>query len=98
MEIAFFQKQKWVLVKPQAKNWIRIFASKAGTGLGITPLGSGQDPTGVAKWAEKLLVPGGSTLRKLSPPEFERPLVLMIQIIHTPMLEKMRQTFGGKGN
>jgi hypothetical protein len=50
------------------------FWSKAGTGLGVTPLGSGQEPTGVAKWAEKLLVPGGSTLRKLSPPAFERPL------------------------
>jgi hypothetical protein len=50
------------------------FWSKAGTGLGVTPLGSGQDPTGVAKWAEKLIVPGGSTLRKLNPPAFERPL------------------------
>jgi hypothetical protein len=50
------------------------FWSKAGTGLGVTPLGSGQEPTGVAKWAEKLIVPGGSTLRKLSPPAFERPL------------------------
>jgi hypothetical protein len=50
------------------------FWSKAGTGLGVTPLGSGQEPTGVAKWAEKLLVPGGSTIRKLSPPAFERPL------------------------
>jgi hypothetical protein len=63
------------LEKPQAKNWIKDnFWSKAGTGLGGTPLGSGQDPTGVAKWAEKLLVPGGSTIRKLSPPAFERPL------------------------
>jgi hypothetical protein len=50
------------------------FWSKAGTGLGVTSLGSGQDPTGIAKWAEKLLVPGGSIIRKLNPPAFERPL------------------------
>jgi hypothetical protein len=70
----FITKEEIRLGEAAGKELDQNFWSKAGTGLGGTPLGSGQDPTGVAKWAEKLLVPGGSTIRKLSPPAFERPL------------------------
>jgi hypothetical protein len=70
----FLSKTEMRLGEAAGKELDQNFWSKAGTGLGGTPLGSGQDPTGVAKWAEKLIVPGGSTLRKLSPPAFERPL------------------------
>jgi hypothetical protein len=70
----FLSKTEMGIGEAAGKELDQNFWSKAGTGLGGTPLGSGQDPTGVAKWAEKLLVPGGSTLRKLSPPAFERPL------------------------
>jgi hypothetical protein len=70
----FLSKTEMRLGKAAGKELDQNFWSKAGTGLGGTPLGSGQDPTGVAKWAEKLIVPGGSTLRKLNPPAFERPL------------------------
>jgi hypothetical protein len=70
----FLSKTEMGIGEAAGKELDQNFWSKAGTGLGVTPLGSGQDPTGVAKWAEKLLVPGGSTLRKLSPPAFERPL------------------------
>jgi hypothetical protein len=70
----FISKTEMRLGKAAGKELDQNFWSKAGTGLGGTPLGSGQDPTGVAKWAEKLIVPGGSTLRKLNPPAFERPL------------------------
>jgi hypothetical protein len=70
----FLSKTEMRIGEDAGKELDQNFWSKAGTGLGVTPLGSGQDPTGVAKWAEKLLVPGGSTLRKLSPPAFERPL------------------------
>jgi hypothetical protein len=70
----FISKTEMGIGEAAGKELDQNFWSKAGTGLGVTPLGSGQDPTGVAKWAEKLLVPGGSTLRKLSPPAFERPL------------------------
>jgi hypothetical protein len=70
----FLSKTEMRLGEDAGKELDQNFWSKAGTGLGGTPLGSGQDPTGVAKWAEKLLVPGGSTLRKLNPPAFERPL------------------------
>jgi hypothetical protein len=70
----FLSKTEMRLGEAAGKELDQNFWSKAGTGLGGTPLGSGQDPTGVAKWAEKLLVPGGSTLRKLNPPAFERPL------------------------
>jgi hypothetical protein len=69
----FISKTEMGIGKAAGKELDQNFWSKAGTGLGVTPLGSGQDPTGVAKWAEKLLVPGGSTLRKLNPPAFERP-------------------------
>jgi hypothetical protein len=69
----FLSKTEMRLGEEAGKELDQNFWSKAGTGLGGTPLGSGQDPTGVAKWAEKLLVPGGSTLRKLNPPAFERP-------------------------
>jgi hypothetical protein len=70
----FISKTEMGIGKAAGYELDKNFWSKAGTGLGVTPLGSGQDPTGVAKWAEKLLVPGGSTLRKLNPPAFERPL------------------------
>jgi hypothetical protein len=70
----FISKTEMGIGKAAGYELDQNFWSKAGTGLGVTPLGSGQDPTGVAKWAEKLLVPGGSTLRKLNPPAFERPL------------------------
>jgi hypothetical protein len=70
----FLSKTEMRLGKAAGKELDQNFWSKAGTDFGVTPLGSGQDPTGVAKWAEILLVPGGSTLRKLSPPAFERPL------------------------
>jgi hypothetical protein len=70
----FLSKTEMRIGEEAGKELDQNFWSKAGTGLGGTPLGSGQDPTGVAKWAEKLLVPGGSTLRKLNPPAFERPL------------------------
>jgi hypothetical protein len=70
----FITKEEIRLGEAAGKELDQNFWSKAGTGLGGTPLGSGQDPTGVAKWAEKLIVPGGSTLRKLNPPAFERPL------------------------
>jgi hypothetical protein len=70
----FISKTEMGIGKAAGKELDQNFWSKAGTGLGVTPLGSGQEPTGVAKWAEKLLVPGGSTLRKLNPPAFERPL------------------------
>jgi hypothetical protein len=69
----FISKTEMGIGKAAGYELDKNFWSKAGTGLGVTPLGSGQDPTGVAKWAEKLLVPGGSTLRKLNPPAFERP-------------------------
>jgi hypothetical protein len=69
----FLSKTEMRIGEEAGKELDQNFWSKAGTGLGGTPLGSGQDPTGVAKWAEKLLVPGGSTLRKLNPPAFERP-------------------------
>jgi hypothetical protein len=70
----FLSKTEMRIGEEAGKELDQNFWSKAGTGLGVTSLGSGQDPTGVAKWAEKLLVPGGSTLRKLSPPAYERPL------------------------
>jgi hypothetical protein len=70
----FLSKTEMRIGEAAGKELDQNFASRTGKGLGITPLGSGQDPTGVAKWAEQLLVPGGSTLRKISPPEFERPL------------------------
>jgi hypothetical protein len=70
----FLSKTEMGIGEAAGKELDQNFWSKAGTGLGVTPLGSGQDPTGVAKWAEKLIVPGGSTLRKLNPPAFERPL------------------------
>jgi hypothetical protein len=70
----FLSKTEMGIGEAAGKELDQNFWSKAGTGLGGTPLGSGQDPTGVAKWAEKLIVPGGSTLRKLNPPAFERPL------------------------
>jgi hypothetical protein len=70
----FLSKTEMRLGEAAGKELDQNFWSKAGTGLGGTPLGSGQDPTGVAKWAEKLIVPGGSTIRKLNPPAFERPL------------------------
>jgi hypothetical protein len=70
----FISKEEMRIGEAAGKELDQNFWSKAGTGLGVTSLGSGQDPTGVAKWAEKLLVPGGSTLRKLNPPAFERPL------------------------
>jgi hypothetical protein len=70
----FLSKTEMGIGEAAGKELDQNFWSKAGTGLGVTSLGSGQDPTGVAKWAEKLLVPGGSTLRKLSPPAYERPL------------------------
>jgi hypothetical protein len=70
----FLSKTEMGIGEAAGKELDQNFWSKAGTGLGGTPLGSGQDPTGVAKWAEKLIVPGGSTLRKLSPPAYERPL------------------------
>jgi hypothetical protein len=70
----FLSKTEMRIGEAAGKELDQNFASRTGKGLGITPLGSGQEPTGVAKWAEKLLVPGGSTLRKLSPPAFERPL------------------------
>ena len=70
----FLSKTEMGIGEAAGKELDENFWSKAGTGLGVTSLGSGQDPTGVAKWAEKLLVPGGSTIRKLSPPAFERPL------------------------
>jgi hypothetical protein len=70
----FLSKTEMRIGEEAGKELDQNFWSKAGTGLGGTPLGSGQDPTGVAKWAEKLIVPGGSTLRKLNPPAFERPL------------------------
>jgi hypothetical protein len=70
----FITKEEMRIGEAAGKELDQNFWSKAGTGLGVTSLGSGQDPTGVAKWAEKLLVPGGSTLRKLNPPAFERPL------------------------
>jgi hypothetical protein len=70
----FISKTEMGIGKAAGYELDKNFWSKAGTGLGVTPLGSGQDPTGVAKWAEKLIVPGGSTLRKLNPPAFERPL------------------------
>jgi hypothetical protein len=70
----FLSKTEMGIGEAAGKELEENFWSKAGTGLGVTPLGSGQDPTGVAKWAEKLIVPGGSTLRKLNPPAFERPL------------------------
>jgi hypothetical protein len=69
----FISKTEMGIGEAAGKELDQNFWSKAGTGLGGTPLGSGQDPTGVAKWAEKLIVPGGSTLRKLNPPAFERP-------------------------
>jgi hypothetical protein len=69
----FISKTEMGIGKAAGKELDQNFWSKAGTFLGVTPLGSGQEPTGVAKWAEKLLVPGGSTLRKLNPPAFERP-------------------------
>jgi hypothetical protein len=69
----FLSKTEMRIGEEAGKELDQNFWSKAGTGLGGTPLGSGQDPTGVAKWAEKLLVPGGSTIRKLNPPAFERP-------------------------
>jgi hypothetical protein len=70
----FLSKTEMRIGEAAGKELDQNFASRTGKGLGITPLGSGQEPTGAAKWAEKLLVPGGSTLRKLSPPAFERPL------------------------
>jgi hypothetical protein len=70
----FLSKTEMGIGEAAGKELDQNFWSKAGTGLGVTSLGSGQDPTGVAKWAEKLIVPGGSTLRKLNPPAFERPL------------------------
>jgi hypothetical protein len=70
----FLSKTEMGIGEAAGKELDQNFWSKAGTGLGVTSLGSGQDPTGVAKWAEKLIVPGGSTLRKLSPPTYERPL------------------------
>jgi hypothetical protein len=70
----FLSKTEMGIGEAAGKELDENFWSKAGTGLGVTPLGSGQDPTGIAKWAEKLIVPGGSTLRKLNPPAFERPL------------------------
>jgi hypothetical protein len=70
----FITKEEIRLGEIEGKGFKDNFWSLTGRGLGGTPLGSGQDPTGVAKWAEKLLVPGGSTIRKLSPPAFERPL------------------------
>jgi hypothetical protein len=70
----FLSKTEMRIGEAAGKELDQNFASRTGKGLGITPLGSGQDPTGTAKWAEILLVPGGSTLRKISPPEFERPL------------------------
>jgi hypothetical protein len=70
----FITKEEIRLGEIEGKGFKDNFWSLTGRGLGGTPLGSGQEPTGVAKWAEKLLVPGGSTLRKLSPPAFERPL------------------------
>jgi hypothetical protein len=70
----FITKEEIRLGEIEGKGFKDNFWSLTGRGLGGTPLGSGQDPTGVAKWAEKLIVPGGSTLRKLSPPAFERPL------------------------
>jgi hypothetical protein len=70
----FLSKTEMRIGEEAGKELDQNFWSKAGTGLGGTPLGSGQDPTGIAKWAEKLIVPGGSTLRKLNPPAFERPL------------------------
>jgi hypothetical protein len=70
----FLSKKEMRIGEDAGKELDQNFWSKAGTGLGVTSLGSGQDPTGVAKWAEKLIVPGGSTLRKLSPPAYERPL------------------------
>jgi hypothetical protein len=70
----FITKEEIRLGEIEGKGFKDNFWSLTGRGLGGTPLGSGQDPTGVAKWAEKLIVPGGSTLRKLNPPAFERPL------------------------
>jgi hypothetical protein len=70
----FLSKTEMGIGEAAGKELDENFWSKAGTGLGVTPLGSGQEPTGIAKWAEKLIVPGGSTLRKLNPPAFERPL------------------------
>jgi hypothetical protein len=70
----FLSKTEMGIGEAAGKELDQNFWSKAGTGLGVTSLGSGQDPTGIAKWAEKLLVPGGSTLRKLNPPAYERPL------------------------
>jgi hypothetical protein len=69
----FLSKTEMGIGEAAGKELDQNFWSKAGTGLGVTSLGSGQDPTGVAKWAEKLIVPGGSTLRKLNPPAYERP-------------------------
>jgi hypothetical protein len=62
----FLSKKEMRIGEDAGKELDQNFWSKAGTGLGGTPLGSGEEPTGVAKW--------GSTLRKLSPPAFERPL------------------------
>jgi hypothetical protein len=70
----FLSKKEMRIGEDAGKELDQNFWSKAGTGLGVTSLGSGQDPTGVAKWAEKLLVPGGSTIRKINPPAYERPL------------------------
>jgi hypothetical protein len=70
----YLSKTEMGIGEAAGKELDQNFWSKAGTGLGVTSLGSGQDPTGIAKWAEKLLVPGGSTLRKLNPPAYERPL------------------------
>jgi hypothetical protein len=70
----FLSKTEMGIGEAAGKELDQNFWSKAGTGLGVTSLGSGQEPTGIAKWAEELIVPGGSTLRKLSPPAFERPL------------------------
>jgi hypothetical protein len=70
----FLSKTEMRIGEDAGKELDQNFASRTGKGLGLTPLGSGQEPTGVAKWAEILLVPGGSTLRKISPPAFERPL------------------------
>jgi hypothetical protein len=63
----FLSKTEMRIGEEAGKELDQNFWSKAGTGLGGTPLGSGQDPTGVAKWAEKLIVPGGFYPQKTKP-------------------------------
>jgi hypothetical protein len=51
----FLSKTEMRIGEAAGKELDQNFWSKAGTGLGVTPLGSGQEPTGVAKWAENFL-------------------------------------------